>query len=170
MTNVQLQHCKINTPPVKVQTNVSNFIITFSTLPVLCPPSFFNSRSLFHLILKFQCFSFFPTCFSVDVDPEATNLKCKGPSESAMGEHSGNAWKQAGGKGTQPEPFRRATGTLKRKLANRECAEHGKEENQPPQKRPPAKAPAGGLGKRSSKSAGKKLIAGQSKLTGFLRL
>ncbi|KAG1953355.1 PCNA-interacting partner [Pimephales promelas] len=101
---------------------------------------------------------------------EATNLKCKGPSESAMGEHSGNAWKQAGGKGTQPEPFRRATGTLKRKLANRECAEHGKEENQPPQKRPPAKAPAGGLGKRSSKSAGKKLIAGQSKLTGFLRL
>lgn len=101
---------------------------------------------------------------------EATNLRCEGPGQSALGEHSGNAWKQAGGKGTQPEQLRRATGTSKRKLANRECAEHGKEENQPPQKRPPAKAPAGGLGKRSSKAAGKKLIAGQGKLTGFFRL
>lgn len=169
MTNVQLQHCKINTPPVKVQTNVSNFIITFSTLPSSALPLFY-SCSLFHLILKFQCFSFVPPCFSVDVDPEATNLRCEGPGQSTLGEHSGNAWKQAGGKGTQPEQLRRATGTSKRKLANRECAEHGKEENQPPQKRPPAKAPAGGLGKRSSKAAGKKLIAGQGKLTGFFRL
>ncbi|XP_077090475.1 PCNA-interacting partner isoform X2 [Siphateles boraxobius] len=102
---------------------------------------------------------------------EDTNLRCEGPGQSALGEHSGNAWKQAGGKGTQPEQLRRANGTSKRKLANRECAEHGKEENQPPQKkRPPAKAPAGGLGKRSSKAVCKKLIAGQGKLTGFFRL
>lgn len=104
------------------------------------------------------------------MDPEATNLRCEGPGQSALGEHSGNAWNRAGGKGTQPEQLRRATGTSKRKLANRECAEQGSEENQPPQKRPPAKAPAGGPGKRNVKAAGKKLIAGQGKLTGFFRL
>ncbi|KAL1275814.1 hypothetical protein QQF64_035437 [Cirrhinus molitorella] len=101
---------------------------------------------------------------------EATNLRHEGPGQSALGEHSGNAWNRAGGKKTQPEQLRRATGTSKRKLANRECAEQGREENQPPQKRPPAKAPTGGPGKRNVKAAGKKLIAGQGKLTGFFRL
>ncbi|XP_016311002.1 PCNA-interacting partner-like [Sinocyclocheilus anshuiensis] len=101
---------------------------------------------------------------------EATNLRHEGPGQSALGEHSGNAWNRAGGKGTQPEPLRRATGTSKRKLANRECTEQGREENQPPQKRPPTKTPAGGPGKRNVKAAGKKLIAGQGKLTGFFRL
>ncbi|ROI15467.1 PCNA-interacting partner [Anabarilius grahami] len=112
-------------------------------------------------------------CDSTGMDnrlKEATNLRCEGPGQSALGEHSGNAWNRAGGKGTQPEQLRRATGTLKRKLANRECTDQGKEENQPPQKRPPAKAPIGGLGKRNSKAASKKLIAGQGKLTGFFRL
>ncbi|XP_073694281.1 PCNA-interacting partner [Garra rufa] len=103
-------------------------------------------------------------------DPEATNLRHEGPGQSALGEHSGNAWNRAGGKKTQPEQLRRATGTSKRKLANRECAEQGREENQPPQKRPPAKAPTGGPGKKNVKAAGKKLIAGQGKLTGFFRL
>ncbi|NP_001035470.2 PCNA-interacting partner isoform X1 [Danio rerio] len=101
---------------------------------------------------------------------EATNLRCEGPGQSALGEHSGNAWNQTGGKSTQPEPLRRATGTLKRKLANRECTEQGREENQPPQKRPPAKAATGGPGKRNNKAVSKKLIAGQGKLTGFFRL
>uniref|UniRef100_A0A673I4N6 PCNA-interacting partner n=1 Tax=Sinocyclocheilus rhinocerous TaxID=307959 RepID=A0A673I4N6_9TELE len=101
---------------------------------------------------------------------ETTNLRHEGPGQSALGEHSGNAWNRAGGKGTQPEQLRRATGTSKRKLANRECTEQGREENQPPQKRPPTKAPAGGLGKRNVKAAGKKLIAGQGKLTSFFRL
>ncbi|KTG25209.1 hypothetical protein cypCar_00008807 [Cyprinus carpio] len=100
---------------------------------------------------------------------EATNLRHEGPSQSALGEHSGNAWNRAGGKGTQPEQLRRATGTSKRKLANRECTEQGKEENQPLQKRPPTKTPTGGLGKRN-KAPSKKLIAGQGKLTGFFRL
>ncbi|RXN17755.1 PCNA-interacting partner [Labeo rohita] len=101
---------------------------------------------------------------------EATNLRREGPGQSALGEHSGNAWNRAGGKRTQPEQLRRATGTSKRKLANRECTEQGREENQPPLKRPPAKAPAGGPGKKNVKAAGKKLIAGQGKLTGFFRL
>ncbi|XP_052434406.1 PCNA-interacting partner-like [Carassius gibelio] len=101
---------------------------------------------------------------------EATNLRHEGRGQSALGEHSGNAWNRAGGKGTQPEQLRRATGTSKRKLANRECTEQGREENQPPQKRPPTKTPAGGLGKRNVKAASKKLIAGQGKLTGFFRL
>ncbi|XP_042577984.1 PCNA-interacting partner isoform X2 [Cyprinus carpio] len=110
-----------------------------------------------------------PTGMDISVK-EATNLRHEGPGQTALGEHSGNAWIRAGGKGTQPEQLRRATGTSKRKLANRECTEQGREENQPPQKRPPAKAPAGGLGKRNVKAASKKLIAGQGKLTGFFRL
>ncbi|XP_059361235.1 PCNA-interacting partner-like [Carassius carassius] len=101
---------------------------------------------------------------------EATNLRHEVPGQSALGEHSGNAWNRAGGKGTQPEQLRRATGTSKRKLSNRECTEQGREENQPPQKRPPTKTPAGEMGKRNVKAASKKLIAGQGKLTGFFRL
>lgn len=104
------------------------------------------------------------------MDPVATNLRREGPGQFALGERSGNAWNRAGGKATQPEQLRRATGTSKRKFANRECAAQEREENQPPQKRPPAKAPAGGPGKTKVKTAGKKLIAGQGKLTGFFRL
>uniref|UniRef100_A0A8C1ZT83 PCNA-interacting partner n=1 Tax=Cyprinus carpio TaxID=7962 RepID=A0A8C1ZT83_CYPCA len=123
--------------------------------------------------LNFPSTSQLPTC--VHPAPKkpnslrATNLRHEGPSQSALGEHSGNAWNRAGGKGTQPEQLRRATGTSKRKLANRECTEQGKEENQPLQKRPPTKTPTGGLGKRN-KAPSKKLIAGQGKLTGFFRL
>uniref|UniRef100_A0A8C1A140 PCNA-interacting partner n=1 Tax=Cyprinus carpio carpio TaxID=630221 RepID=A0A8C1A140_CYPCA len=124
-------------------------------------------------VLEFPSTSQLPTC--VHPAPKkpnslhATNLRHEGPSQSALGEHSGNAWNRAGGKGTQPEQLRRATGTSKRKLANRECTEQGKEENQPLQKRPPTKTPTGGLGKRN-KAPSKKLIAGQGKLTGFFRL
>ncbi|TRY62246.1 hypothetical protein DNTS_020211 [Danionella cerebrum] len=95
---------------------------------------------------------------------EATNSN-----QAALGQRSGNVWNRPGGKVTQREEHPRTTGTSKRKLANRECAEGG-EGSQPPQKRPPAKAAAGGLGKRSNKAVGKKLIAGQGKLTGFFRL
>ncbi|GAA6089139.1 PCNA-interacting partner isoform X1 [Tachysurus ichikawai] len=62
------------------------------------------------------------------------------------------------------------TKTSKRKLSNRESVEQGGDENQPPQKRPPAKACSSGPGKRSSTMARKKLIAGQGKLTSFFRL
>uniref|UniRef100_A0A671M5W9 PCNA-interacting partner n=1 Tax=Sinocyclocheilus anshuiensis TaxID=1608454 RepID=A0A671M5W9_9TELE len=125
-------------------------------------------------VLAFPSTSQLPTCVhpapKKTIFLHATNLRHEGPGQSALGEHSGNAWNRAGGKGTQPEPLRRATGTSKRKLANRECTEQGREENQPPQKRPPTKTPAGGPGKRNVKAAGKKLIAGQGKLTGFFRL
>lgn len=171
MTNVQIQRCKINTPPVKVQTNVSNFIINFSTLPSSALPPFFIPVHCFTLFSKSNVFLLSPlSCFSVDMDPVATNLRREGPGQFALGERSGNAWNRAGGKATQPEQLRRATGTSKRKFANRECAAQEREENQPPQKRPPAKAPAGGPGKTKVKTAGKKLIAGQGKLTGFFRL
>lgn len=107
---------------------------------------------------------------SVHVDPEATNSRPEGPSQSALRKHSGNAWNGASGKKTQPAQRRKATETSKRKLANRECAELGRDENQPPQKRPPAKAPTGGPEKKNSKATTRKLIAGQGKLTSFIRL
>ncbi|XP_060759446.1 PCNA-interacting partner isoform X2 [Neoarius graeffei] len=62
------------------------------------------------------------------------------------------------------------TKTSKRKLSNRECVEQGGDENQPPQKRPPAKACSSGPGKKSVNKARKKLIAGQGRLTSFFRL
>ncbi|XP_060746033.1 PCNA-interacting partner [Tachysurus vachellii] len=62
------------------------------------------------------------------------------------------------------------TKTSKRKLSNRESVEQGGDENQPPQKRPPAKACSSGPGKKSSTMSRKKLIAGQGKLTSFFRL
>ncbi|XP_053506152.1 PCNA-interacting partner [Ictalurus furcatus] len=62
------------------------------------------------------------------------------------------------------------TKTSKRKLSNRECVEQGGDENQPPQKRPPAKACSSGPGKKSGNTARKKLIVGQGKLTSFFRL
>ncbi|XP_051544952.1 PCNA-interacting partner-like [Myxocyprinus asiaticus] len=107
---------------------------------------------------------------SVDMDSEATILRREGPGQSSLGEHSGNAWNRAGGKKIQPAQHRRAAETSKRKLANRECTEQGSEENQPPQKRPPAKVPNGGPGKKNTKTASKKLIVGQGKLTSFFRL
>ncbi|KAA0721013.1 PCNA-interacting partner [Triplophysa tibetana] len=105
---------------------------------------------------------------AVHVDPETTNSSPEG--QSALGKHSGNAWKGAGGKRTQPAQLQKATGTSKRKLANRECVELGRDENQPPQKRPPAKAPIGGPERKNSKAASRKLLAGQGKLTSFFRL
>ncbi|XP_051546863.1 PCNA-interacting partner-like [Myxocyprinus asiaticus] len=107
---------------------------------------------------------------TVDVDSMATNLRRDGTGQSALGEHSGNAWNRAGGRKIQPAQHRRAAETSKRKLVNRECMEQGSEENQPPQKRPPAKAPNGGPGKENMKSASKKLIVGQGKLVSFFRL
>ncbi|KAI5093932.1 PCNA-interacting partner [Silurus meridionalis] len=62
------------------------------------------------------------------------------------------------------------TKTSKRKLSNRGCVEQGGDENQPPQKRPPAKACSSGPGKKNGNMARKKLIAGQGKLTSFFRL
>lgn len=103
-------------------------------------------------------------------DLGATNSQPEGPGKSALEKRSGNAWNGTGGKRTRPAPLRKATETSKRKLASRECIELGMEENQPPQKRPPAKAPARGAEKKNSKAASKKLIAGQGKLTSFFRL
>ncbi|XP_036431462.1 PCNA-interacting partner [Colossoma macropomum] len=94
----------------------------------------------------------------VEVDP--------GAASSALGQRSGNSCVRTGG----PARLQTVTKTSKRKLASKDCVEQGSEENQPPQKRPPAKASNPGPAKKSSKAAGKKLIAGQGKLTSFFRL
>ncbi len=60
MTNVQIQCYKINTPPVKVQTNVSNFIITFSTVPSSALPPFFIPVHCFTLFSKSNVFLLSP--------------------------------------------------------------------------------------------------------------
>lgn len=169
MTNVQPQPCKINTPAVKLQTNVSNFIITFSSLPSSARATSFILSSLFGVCPFVTPSPCFRSYFSVHVDPGATNSRPEGPGQSALGKRSGNAWNGTGGKKTQPARLRKAESS-KRKLANRECAELGRDENQPPPKRPPAKAPIGVLEKKNSKAAGRKLIAGQGKLTSFFRL
>ncbi|XP_072528986.1 PCNA-interacting partner [Salminus brasiliensis] len=92
------------------------------------------------------------TCVFAEVDPEVAS--------SALGQRSGNACVRKGGPRDRPVQFQAVTKTSKRKLASREHTEQGSEENQPPQKRPPAKVCNPGPTKKSSKAAGKKLIAG----------
>ncbi|KAI4873701.1 hypothetical protein NFI96_005160 [Prochilodus magdalenae] len=89
----------------------------------------------------------------VGMDPEAARL--------ALGQRIGNACVRTGG----PARLQTVTKTSKRKLASRDCADQGSEENQPPQKRPPAKASNPGPAKKSSRAAGKKLIAANDSKT-----
>ncbi|XP_022527484.2 PCNA-interacting partner isoform X1 [Astyanax mexicanus] len=102
-----------------------------------------------------------------EVDPGAVRAV-----SSALGQRSSNACPRKGSAGPRDRTaqLQSVAKTSKRKLASRECEEHGREENQPPQKRPPAKSCNPGPAKKSSKASSKKLITGQGKLTSFFRL
>ncbi|KAB5541927.1 hypothetical protein PHYPO_G00085600 [Pangasianodon hypophthalmus] len=107
----------------------------------------------------------------VEVDQQAAILACRGSgTKPALKQRNTNGPIRTGVSRKGVAELQTITKTSKRKLSNRECVEQGGDENQPPQKRPPAKACSSGPGKKSGSMARKKLIAGQGKLTSFFRL
>ncbi|MCJ8742983.1 hypothetical protein PDJAM_G00088470 [Pangasius djambal] len=107
----------------------------------------------------------------VEVDQQAAIRACRGSgTKPALKQRSTNGPIRTGVSRKGVAELQTITKTSKRKLSNRECVEQGGDENQPPQKRPPAKACSSGPGKKSGSMARKKLIAGQGKLTSFFRL
>ncbi|XP_030636832.1 PCNA-interacting partner [Chanos chanos] len=111
----------------------------------------------------------------VEASEEAMALNCGGERHrSVLEQQSGNRLKMgARGEAKTATHSQRGTKTsksCKRKQSNRDALEQIGEENQPPQKRPPAKATCGAMSKRNHKAPNKKLIPGQCKLTSFFRL
>ncbi|TST22553.1 PCNA-interacting partner [Bagarius yarrelli] len=150
-------------------------------------------------VLDFPSMSQLPTCIhpapkrtflsTVNSPPELqSDLADKGGKRVKV--HQQAAIQALHGSGTKPTLERRSTigpirtgvprkrvaeiqtitNTSKRKLSNRESVEQEGDENQPPQKRPPAKAYSSGPGKKTGNMAKQKLIAGQGKLTSFFRV
>ncbi|KAK2832140.1 hypothetical protein Q7C36_015602 [Tachysurus vachellii] len=106
-----------------------------------------------------------------EVDQQAAIQAMRGSgTKPALEQRSTNAPIRTGVSRKAVAELQTITKTSKRKLSNRESVEQGGDENQPPQKRPPAKACSSGPGKKSSTMSRKKLIAGQGKLTSFFRL
>ncbi|KAK3544999.1 hypothetical protein QTP86_032705 [Hemibagrus guttatus] len=106
-----------------------------------------------------------------EVDQQATIQILRGSgTKPALEQRSTNGPIRTGVSRKGVAELQTITKTSKRKLSNRESVGQGGDENQPPQKRPPAKACSSGPGKKSSNMARKKLIAGQGKLTSFFRL
>ncbi|KAG7320538.1 hypothetical protein KOW79_016391 [Hemibagrus wyckioides] len=106
-----------------------------------------------------------------EVDQQATIQALRGSgTKPALEQRSTNGPIRTGVSRKGVAELQTITKTSKRKLSNRESVEQGGDENQPPQKRPPAKACSSGPGKKSGNMARKKLIAGQGKLTSFFRL
>lgn len=158
--------------------NVSNFT---PPLPFPSPSGFFHPFlpcmfSFFHKFFKsplllLLLLLFVYACSPVEVDQQAAVRACRSSgTKPGLEQRSTNGPARTGVSRKDMAELQAIAKTSKRKLSNRECVEQGGDENQPPQKRPPAKACSSGPGKKSSNMARKKLIAGQGKLTSFFRL
>ncbi|XP_012685701.2 PCNA-interacting partner [Clupea harengus] len=106
--------------------------------------------------------------------PAVDRQRVNSVSVAALGSRQGNV-KTRPAKETQKKKKKSSSDALplvgksvKRKHVD--GADVSGEENQPPAKKPPPKAPGAPPGKKTSKAPNKKLIAGQGKLTGFFRL
>ncbi|KAM9845550.1 PCNA-interacting partner [Aulostomus maculatus] len=88
---------------------------------------------------------------------------------AALGARSGNAQDRGAGSGNQKNPGLQVQSKgNKRKQVDSD--QHGRSENEPPEKKQPTAVPNKMPAKRVSKASSKRLIAGQGKLTSFFRV
>lgn len=131
--------------------------------------------NMFEPHIPSSSFSPSPSLVCDEVHPPAVDRqRVNSVSVAALGSRQGNV-KTRPAKETQKKKKKSSSDALplvgksvKRKHVD--GADVSGEENQPPAKKPPPKAPGAPPGKKTSKAPNKKLIAGQGKLTGFFRL